>query len=85
MDWVPRLVRSKATKLNEATRAMEARLGRQPSEEELAAELDITVPELDKMAAEASAVNLISLNKRWSESDSYREVSEINILGDKKR
>ncbi len=84
MDWVPRLVRSKATKLNEATRALEARLGRQPSEEELAAELDITVPELDKMAAEASAVNLISLNKRWSESDSYREVSEIDILGDKK-
>ena len=31
MDWVPRLVRSKATKLNDATKRMEDRLGRRPS------------------------------------------------------
>src|SRR6184192_2682157 len=32
MDWVPRLVRSKASKLNEATKQLEARLGRHPTE-----------------------------------------------------
>ena len=32
MDWVPRLVRSKASKLNEAVKTLEARLGRSPSE-----------------------------------------------------
>src|SRR5512147_2716124 len=47
MDWVPRLVRSKASKLNEATKIMEARLGRQPNENELAAEMNISVPELE--------------------------------------
>src|SRR5271169_271745 len=36
MDWVPRLVRSKATKLNEGLKTLEARLGRQPTEIELA-------------------------------------------------
>jgi RNA polymerase sigma factor FliA len=84
MDWVPRLVRSKASKLNEAVKTLEARLGRQPSEMELAAELQISVPELEKMVLDANAVNLISLNKKWYETDSYKDVREIDILEDKK-
>src|SRR5216110_3444922 len=35
MDWVPRLVRSKASKLNEATKSLEAKMGRHPTEIEL--------------------------------------------------
>jgi len=84
MDWVPRLVRSKASKLNEALKNLEARLGRHPSEHELAGELGITVPELEKMILDANAVNLISLNKKWYETDSYKDVREIDILEDKK-
>ena len=84
MDWVPRLVRSKASKLNEALKNLEARLGRQPGEIELAWELGITVAELEKMILDANAVNLISLNKKWYETDSYKDVREIDILEDKK-
>jgi len=84
MDWVPRLVRSKASKLNEAMKNVEARLGRQPTDAELAEELGITVPELEKMILDANAVNLISLNKKWYETDSYKDVREIDILEDKK-
>jgi len=84
MDWVPRLVRSKASKLNEAMKNLEARLGRQPNEKELAEELGISVPELEKMILDANAVNLISLNKKWYETDSYKDVREIDILEDKK-
>jgi RNA polymerase sigma factor for flagellar operon FliA len=84
MDWVPRLVRSKASKLNEAIKTLEARLGRQPNETELAAELNISVEELEKMMLDANAVNLISLNKKWYETDSYKDVREIDILEDKK-
>jgi len=84
MDWVPRLVRSKASKLNEALKTLEARLGRQPSEIELAQELCISVAELEKMILDANAVNLISLNKKWYETDSYKDVREIDILEDKK-
>jgi RNA polymerase sigma factor for flagellar operon FliA len=84
MDWVPRLVRSKASKLNEAIKTLEARLGRQPNEHELAAELNISVEELEKMILDANAVNLISLNKKWYETDSYKDVREIDILEDKK-
>jgi RNA polymerase sigma factor for flagellar operon FliA len=84
MDWVPRLVRSKASKLNEAVKSLEARLGRQPNENELAEEMQISVPELEKMVMDANAVNLISLNKKWYETDSYKDVREIDILEDKK-
>jgi RNA polymerase sigma factor FliA len=84
MDWVPRLVRSKASKLNESLKTLEARLGRQPNENELAEEMQISVPELEKMMMDANAVNLISLNKKWYETDSYKDVREIDILEDKK-
>jgi RNA polymerase sigma factor for flagellar operon FliA len=84
MDWVPRLVRSKASKLNEGIKTLEARHGRQPSEIELAQYMEISVAELEKMMLEANAVNLISLNKKWYETDSYKDVREIDILEDKK-
>jgi len=84
MDWVPRLVRSKASKLNEAVKTLEARLGRQPNENELSGEMQISVGELEKMMMDANAVNLISLNKKWYETDSYKDVREIDILEDKK-
>ncbi|MEZ6102095.1 MAG: FliA/WhiG family RNA polymerase sigma factor [Pirellulaceae bacterium] len=84
MDWVPRLVRSKASKLGEATRVLEARLGRHPTEQELADQMQLPLAELEKMLIEANAVNLISLNKKWYETDSYKDVREIDILEDKK-
>jgi len=84
MDWVPRLVRSKASKLGEATKTLETRLGRQPTEIELAEHMGLSVQELEKMILEANAVGLISLNKKWYETDSYKDVREIDILEDKK-
>jgi RNA polymerase sigma factor FliA len=84
MDWVPRLVRSKASKLGEAKKQLEAKYGRAPTERELAEYMEISVGELDRMQMEANAVNLVSLNKKWYETDSYKDVREIDILEDKK-
>jgi RNA polymerase sigma factor for flagellar operon FliA len=84
MDWVPRLVRSKASKLADANKKLEAKLGRAPTVVELAERMELTVKELEKMMRDASAVNLISLNKKWYETDSYKDVREIDILEDKK-
>ncbi len=84
MDWVPRLVRSKASKLTEAIKQLETRYGRYPSDTELSEYMSISVEELDKLKSDASAVNLVSLNKKWYETDSYKDVREIDILEDKK-
>ncbi|MCC6511598.1 MAG: FliA/WhiG family RNA polymerase sigma factor [Pirellulaceae bacterium] len=84
MDWVPRLVRSKASKLGEAKKQLETRYGRAPTDRELAEQMQISIQELEKMQMEANAVNLVSLNKKWYETDSYKDVREIDILEDKK-
>ncbi len=84
MDWVPRLVRSKASKLEAARKEAEAELGRPPADAEIAKKLAIPVEEFEKMKSEASAVNLVSLNKKWYETDSYKDVREIDIIEDTK-
>ncbi len=84
MDWVPRLVRSKASKIEEARKQLEVQLGRPPRSEELAEHLGMSLADFEKMFTEASAVSLISLNKKWYETDSYKDVREIDILEDKK-
>ncbi len=84
MDWVPRLVRSKASKLESARKEAEAEFGRPPSDTEMAARMHIPLPEYEKLKSEASAVNLVSLNKKWYETDSYKDVREVDILEDSK-
>jgi RNA polymerase sigma factor FliA len=84
MDWVPRLVRSKQSKCEAARKQLEAALGRPPTREELAAKLGIPMEQVEAFVGEATAVNLVSLNKKWYETDSYKDVREIDILEDKK-
>lgn len=84
MDWVPRLVRSKASKLEAARKEAEAELGRPPSDAEIAQKMGLPMEEYDKHKSEASAVNLVSLNKKWYETDSYKDVREIDIIEDTK-
>ncbi|RLS77893.1 MAG: FliA/WhiG family RNA polymerase sigma factor [Planctomycetota bacterium] len=84
MDWVPRLVRSKASKLEAARKEAEAELGRPPSDTEIARKMGLPMEEYDKHKSEASAVNLVSLNKKWYETDSYKDVREIDIIEDTK-
>src|SRR5436189_1655943 len=54
MDWVPRLVRSKASRMEEARKSLEASLGRPPQADEMAIKLGVSLVELDKMMGEAT-------------------------------
>src|SRR5262249_35952027 len=58
MDWVPRLVRSKASKMEEARKSLEAALGRPPLPDEMAEKLGVSLQEYAKMAGDATAVSL---------------------------
>jgi RNA polymerase sigma factor FliA len=84
MDWVPRLVRSKQSKVDAATKVLETALGRKPTAEELATKLGVPLEQIESFVGEANAVSLVSLNKKWYETDSYKDVREIDILEDKK-
>jgi len=84
MDWVPRLVRSKHSRLEDARKDLEARHGRPPTAEELAERMGMSIEDYEKMTQDANAIGLVSLNKKWYETDSYKDVREIDILEDKK-
>ncbi len=82
MDWVPRLVRHRAHKLAGITRTLEVELGRIPSEDEIAHRLGLSRAQFDKLMRDASAVSLISLSRKFTDSDSTRDVFEIDVVPD---
>lgn len=84
MDWVPRLVRSRAHKLNRASQVLQAQLGRAPNERELTKEMKLSVKEFRKLQRDARAVGLVSLSRKWFETDSNKDVREIDVLEDKR-
>ncbi len=84
MDWVPRLVRSKASKMEAARKLVEARVGRPPTDAEIAAQMGLSIHEFERLKCEASAVNLVSLDKKWYETDSYKDVREVDVVQDGK-
>jgi RNA polymerase sigma factor FliA len=84
MDWVPRLVRSRAHKLENATKALEAELGRLPTDDEVAHRLGVSRDEFDKLLRDATAVSLVSLSRRFYESDSGKDLCEVDVLEDKR-
>ncbi|MBI3090187.1 MAG: FliA/WhiG family RNA polymerase sigma factor [Candidatus Tectomicrobia bacterium] len=61
MDWVPRSVRQKAHALETAYFHLEQSLGREPSEEELAAHLALPMDELHELLGEVHGSLLVSL------------------------
>ena len=84
MDWVPRLVRSRSAKMDAAGKQLETELGRAPTNDELASRLGVSMSEFDKMAKDSSAVGVVSLNRKWYETDSNKDVREIDVLEDKR-
>lgn len=84
MDWVPRMVRSKASKLNEAYKVLERNLGRKPHDDEVAEHLGIPCEDLHQLYAETHSVNISSLDKSWSEKDGSKDLREVDIVADRR-
>ncbi len=61
-DWVPRLVRDQQKQLKQAYVRLETQLGRPATEEEVAAELGITVDRLEKILTSVGRAGLLSLD-----------------------
>jgi RNA polymerase sigma factor for flagellar operon FliA len=84
MDWVPRLVRARAHQLSRAMQTLEAQLGRIPTEQELAEELELDKVEFYRLQRDANAIGLISLNNTFNDNESEKDVREIDIIEDQK-
>jgi RNA polymerase sigma factor for flagellar operon FliA len=46
--------------------------------------MELSAAEFEKLLVDANAISLVSLNKKWCETDSSKDVREIDILQDKK-
>ncbi|MGI5832878.1 MAG: FliA/WhiG family RNA polymerase sigma factor [Thermoguttaceae bacterium] len=84
MDWVPRLVRTRARKLADANKELSDKLGRLPSQEELAEHLNMSQAELKRLVTDAKTINLVSLNRKWFETDGSKEICEIDFIEDER-
>lgn len=62
-DWLPRSLRHKSHKIEQAYQSIEQREGRPANDEEVAAELGLTVPELQKLLGEVGSVVMLSFEE----------------------
>jgi len=85
MDWVPRMVRNKATKLRDATSRLQVELGRLPTEQELADHMDMSLADMEQLIVKSSSLRLTSLDKqKWQESDGNKSLREIDTVSDQR-
>jgi RNA polymerase sigma factor FliA len=83
IDWVPRSVRARAREIERANAKLEHRLQRTPTDEEMAAELGLTVPELHESLLAISHSSVAALDELWSVSDSSGDqVSLMDTIED---
>ena len=83
MDWVPRSVRTKAKRIEQANAKLEAKLGRAPTDEELASALDVTLVELEEMFSKISFVGMAALDEMLSGSERGDSMTLGDTIPDK--
>ena len=79
-DWVPRLVRARARQLSTAVKSFKKRMGREPTEEEIAQALGLDTHQFEAINNDAHAASLFSLNGVNSGNDEDNCVSQIELI-----
>ncbi|MFZ5966564.1 MAG: FliA/WhiG family RNA polymerase sigma factor [Bacillota bacterium] len=76
LDWIPRSVRQKYKKIEDAYRAIENSLGRNATDEEVAAQLGISTDDLNAMLSEIHAYSIVSLEEKISNNTNFAIIDE---------
>ncbi|MFL5838246.1 MAG: RNA polymerase sigma factor WhiG [Solirubrobacteraceae bacterium] len=83
LDWVPRSVRARAREIERANVKLEHRLHRAPTDDEMAAELEITPEDFHDALMQISNSTIAALDELWTVSDtSGDQVSLLDTLQD---
>jgi RNA polymerase sigma factor FliA len=82
LDWVPRSVRSRAREIERAIGEFEAKTGRAPTDEEIAAKVGITQEELDESLSDISRSSIAALDELWSVSGEGDQISLLDTIED---
>jgi RNA polymerase sigma factor FliA len=82
LDWVPRSVRTRAREIERAIVALERTLMRAPTDEEIAAKLEVSLAELEESLAEISRTSMAALDELWTPTAGGDQVSLIDTIED---
>ena len=82
MDWVPRSVRSRARDIERAIAELESKLGRAPSDEEIARQIGLTEGELEDSLTEISRTSIAALDELWTVSPGGDQIALIDTIED---
>ncbi len=82
LDWVPRSVRSRAREIERAIAELESRLGRAPTDEEIAQKIGISVDELEESLTDISRSSIAALDELWSATGEGDQISLLDTLED---
>ena len=85
MDWVPRLVRHRTAKIEQARQQISMKLGRDPTEREISEYLGLDGEDFDKYKRDGSPVTTVSISRKAYSSDSNKDVREIDIIRDQRQ
>jgi RNA polymerase sigma factor for flagellar operon FliA len=83
LDWVPRSVRQRARAIERANAKLENKLQRAPNDEEMSAELGMTLKEFQDALLQISNSTIAALDEMWTVGDSSGDqVSLLDTLTD---
>ena len=77
LDWSPRELRRKGRAVEEAIRSVTQRVGRAPSEQEIAREMDLTLAEYQQLLGDLKGLEIGSLHMERSEDSGDEELTYI--------
>lgn len=78
MDWIPRSLRQKQKRIDQAMSKIEAETGKAATDEQIAAELEITLDELNSWQGQAKLSNMVSLDEFTEEGT---ETAKMEAVG----
>ena len=85
LDWVPRIVRNKANRVEAAWKSLEMELGRAPTDGEMAERMQMSLPEYEELLREASAITIVSLTDKPNDDHGSKMLRKIDLLENKKQ
>jgi len=77
LDWSPRDLRRKGRAIEQAMRALTARIGRTPSEQEVAAELQMDLGDYQQLLGELKGLEIGTLHLERSEDSGEEELAYV--------
>ncbi len=80
LDWVPRSVRARAREVERAHAALEGKLARTPTDEEMAERLEVTTEEFQGTLLEIANSSVLALDDLWTFADPEGGGGQISIL-----